>query len=37
LIDFVVDPEAAVYPLIPPGARIQDMIHEPNLPAPSPR
>ena len=37
LIEFVVDPEAAVYPLIPPGARIQDMIHEPNLPSPSPR
>jgi len=29
LIEFVVDPEASVYPLIPPGARIQDMIHEP--------
>lgn len=29
LIEFQVDPEASVYPLIPPGARIQDMIHEP--------
>jgi len=37
LIEFVVDPEAAVYPLIPPGARLQDMIHEPSLPTPSPR
>ena len=37
LIDFVVDQEAAVYPLIPPGARIQDMLYEPNLPSPSPR
>jgi acetolactate synthase-1/2/3 large subunit len=37
LIDFVVDREAAVYPLIPPGARIQDMLYEPNLPSPSPR
>jgi len=37
LIEFVVDPEASVYPLIPPGARLQDMLHEPSLPAPSPR
>jgi acetolactate synthase-1/2/3 large subunit len=37
LIEFVVDPEAAVYPLIPPGARLQDMLHEPNLPTSSPR
>ena len=37
LIEFVVDPEAAVYPLVPPGGRLQDMIHEPGLPAPSPR
>jgi len=37
LIDFVVDPEAAVYPLIPPGARIQDMKYEPTLPTPCPR
>jgi len=29
LIEFHVDQEASVYPLIPPGARIQDMIHEP--------
>jgi acetolactate synthase-1/2/3 large subunit len=29
LIDFRVDPEASVYPLIPPGGRLQDMIHEP--------
>jgi acetolactate synthase-1/2/3 large subunit len=29
LIEFQVDQEASVYPLIPPGARIQDMIHEP--------
>lgn len=29
LIEFVVDPEASVYPLIPPGARLQDMIFDP--------
>ena len=29
LIEFHVDQEASVYPLIPPGARLQDMIHEP--------
>ena len=29
LIEFQVDPEASVYPLIPPGGRLQDMIHEP--------
>jgi len=29
LIEFAVDTEAGVYPLIPPGARLQDMIHEP--------
>jgi acetolactate synthase-1/2/3 large subunit len=34
LIDFVVDPEASVYPLIPPGGRLQDMLHEPSLQTP---
>jgi acetolactate synthase-1/2/3 large subunit len=29
LIEFVVDPEAGVYPLVPPGSRLQDMVHEP--------
>jgi len=29
LIEFVVDPEAAVYPLVPPGGRLEDMMHEP--------
>lgn len=29
LIEFKVDPEASVYPMIPPGAPLQDMIHEP--------
>jgi len=28
LIEFVVDPEAGVYPLVPPGSRLQDMVHE---------
>ncbi|MDR3670989.1 MAG: thiamine pyrophosphate-dependent enzyme, partial [Holophaga sp.] len=37
LIEFVVDPEASVYPLIPPGARLQDMLHEPSLPTPPQR
>jgi acetolactate synthase-1/2/3 large subunit len=37
LIEFVVDPEASVYPLIPPGGRLQDMIHEPSLPTPTTR
>ncbi len=37
LIEFVVDPEAAVYPLVPPGGRLEDMMHEPGLPAPTPR
>ncbi len=37
LIEFVVDPEAAVYPLVPPGGRLEDMMHEPSLPAPFPR
>ena len=32
LIEFVVDSEACVYPIIPPGGRLEDMIHEPNLP-----
>ena len=32
LIEVVVDPEANVYPLIPPGGRLQDMIHA--LPSP---
>jgi acetolactate synthase-1/2/3 large subunit len=36
LIEFVVDPEACVYPIIPSGARLQDMMHEPNLPNPAP-
>jgi acetolactate synthase-1/2/3 large subunit len=33
LIEFVIDPEACVYPIIPPGGRLEDMIHEPNLPS----
>ena len=33
LIEFIVDPEACVYPIIPPGGRLEDMIHEPNLPS----
>jgi acetolactate synthase-1/2/3 large subunit len=37
LIEFVVDPEACVYPLVPPGAGLEDMLHEPNLPLPAPR
>ena len=37
LIEFVVDPEACVYPIIPSGARLQDMMHEPNLPIPASR
>ncbi|MGA2081350.1 MAG: biosynthetic-type acetolactate synthase large subunit [Holophaga sp.] len=37
LIDFVVDPEAAVYPIVPSGGRLEDMLHDPNLPPPSPR
>jgi len=37
LIEFVVDPEACVYPIIPAGGRLQDMMHEPNLPTPAPR
>jgi len=36
LIEFVVDPEACVYPIIPSGARLQDMMHEPNLLNPAP-
>ena len=32
LIEFVVDPEAGVYPIVPPGAQLQDMLHEPILP-----
>jgi acetolactate synthase-1/2/3 large subunit len=28
LIEFVVDPEAGVYPLVPPGSRLQDMVHK---------
>jgi len=34
LIEFVVDTEAAVYPIIPPGAKLEDMMHEPSLPSP---
>jgi len=35
--NYVVDPEAAVYPLVPPGGRLEDKMHEPGLPAPTPR
>jgi acetolactate synthase-1/2/3 large subunit len=35
LIDFVVDPEASVFPIIPPGARLDDMMHDPSAPSPS--
>jgi hypothetical protein len=29
LIEFVVDPEATVYPVVPPGASIGEMLFEP--------
>jgi acetolactate synthase-1/2/3 large subunit len=35
LIEFLVDPEATVYPVVPPGASLESMIFEPGVPSPS--
>jgi acetolactate synthase-1/2/3 large subunit len=37
LIEFQVDPEAGVFPMVKPGGRLDQMLHEPNLPIPFPR
>ncbi len=33
VIDFVVEPEAKVYPMVPPGGSNTEMVHDPRLAA----
>ena len=37
LVEFQVDPAAEVFPLVPPGGRLQDMLTSPSAPSPSRR